>query len=273
MTNEEIQRDLSCGACCTQLINVGVRFGKTTVLEEINLHIHCGEMTVIIGPNGAGKSTLFRAIIGEIPYTGEITRERSTKNGERKNVLGYVPQYLDFDKTAPLTVADLFCASISRRPAFLGHSRGALKKAKDSLSLVDAAHLLPEKIGCLSGGQLQRVLLALALTPMPDLLLLDEPVAGVDPAGIDLFYNMVSNLRRNFDLSIIMVSHDLVTAARHAERMILLNKKIICDGTPNVVLSHEAAIKTFGENRIPTMIDQAPVNMQRHCKNYQKRDE
>jgi zinc transport system ATP-binding protein len=114
------------------------------------------------------------------------------------------------------------------------------------LSVVNAHALLDQRLGQLSGGQLQRVLLAMALIPVPDLLLLDEPVSGVDPAGIDLFYRMVSELRRTFDLSILLVSHDIPTAVRFADRMIFLNRTILCDGSPREVLAGPCIRQTFG---------------------------
>jgi zinc transport system ATP-binding protein len=170
---------------------VGVRFGKVEVLSDINLHIHCGRLTVIIGPNGAGKSTFLRAILGEIPHTGKIVNDLTHTKGILEPSIGYVPQKLDFDPTSPVNVLDLFCASLSGRPLWLGPSKPIIRQAHDSLERVEAEHLIRSRLGTLSGGQLQRVLLALALTPIPDLLLLDEPVSGVDPSGIELFYRMV----------------------------------------------------------------------------------
>jgi zinc transport system ATP-binding protein len=240
-----------CGACCTRLENVGVSFGKNEILKDINLHVHCGQLAVIIGPNGAGKTTLLRAIIGEVPHSGIIHNCLSSAKGGHKLTIGYVPQKLDFDATSPVSVTDLFSASLSQRPVWLGNSRKAIKEAKIALEMVGAEYLLKSRIGTLSGGQLQRVLLALALTPEPDLLLLDEPSSGIDPAGIELFYRMVSDLRCKHHLAILMASHDCMVAARYADRMLFLNHSILCDGNPIDVLSSDIVINAFGRITLP----------------------
>lgn len=242
----------SCGGCCTQLIDFGVTLGHTPILEHINLHVHCGELTVLIGPNGAGKTTLFRAMLGELPYHGQLQFVHADNN--RRFVsprIGYVPQKLEIDARAPISVLDLFAGACSRQPLWLGHSRAIRDRAGAMLAAVEAGPLLDQRLGELSCGQLQRVLLALALTPVPDLLLLDEPVAGVDPAGTEMFYRTVSGLRRNYDLSILLVSHDLAAAARVADRMIFLNRTILCDGAPAEVLACRPVQEAFG---IPTGI-------------------
>ena len=237
----------SCGGCCTRLVNFGVTLNRISILEHINLHVHCGVLTVLLGPNGAGKTTLFRAMLGELPYTGSLHFVHAG-NEERfiHPRIGYVPQKLDIDTLAPVTVLDLFASALAHRPVWLGHSSAIRTKAFAMLSVVNAQALLDQRLGQLSCGQLQRVLLALALTPVPDLLLLDEPVSGVDPAGIDLFYRMVSELRRMFDLSILLVSHDIPTAVRFADRMIFLNRTILCDGAPREVLAGPCIRQTFG---------------------------
>jgi len=236
----------TCGECCTKLIDIGVRIGSAVLLRNVNLHMHCGELTVIIGPNGAGKTTLLRTILGEIPHSGRIEHRPRRRNGDAPLRTGYVPQRLDFDASAPMSVDDLFAGALSGRPVWTGISAGIRTRVRDALSVVAADHLHNRRVGTLSGGELQRVLLALALTPTPDLLLLDEPVSGVDPAGIELFYDMVSALRQRYDLSILLVSHDLEIAARYADRMVFLNTTILADSTPAEVLSHELVRKTFG---------------------------
>jgi zinc transport system ATP-binding protein len=240
-----------CGECCTRIEHLGVSFGNRRILEGIDLHIHCGQLAVIIGPNGAGKTTFLRAILGEIPHTGLIRNAPSVKKGRRRFRLGYVPQRLEFDATSPVTVMDLFAASLSAWPVWLGF-RGAVKKAAvDALRRVDIDRCAESRIGALSGGQLQRVLLALALTPVPDLLLLDEPVSGVDPSGIELFYRMISELRRTHHLAILLVSHDCAVAARYADRLLFLNHTVMADGKPRDVLRSRAVTDTFGTIPLP----------------------
>ena len=178
----------TCGACCTEIRNLGVTLGHTCILEQVNLHMHCGQLTGLIGPNGGGKTTLLRAMLGELPHSGELEFlpvGRPLRRG--RPVIGYVPQRLELDVRAPISVLDLFAAATSNFPVWLGVRRAVAETAARSLALVGASDLLDRRLGQLSGGQLQRVLLALALTPVPEILLLDEPVSGVDPAGLELF--------------------------------------------------------------------------------------
>ncbi|MGE5454938.1 MAG: metal ABC transporter ATP-binding protein [Methylocystaceae bacterium] len=225
-----------CGLCCTTIENFGVKRGKEIILENINLHIHCGELTAVIGPNGAGKTTLLKAILGEIPHSGSLRYLNA--HGERSNrpVVGYVPQRLDFDRSSPVSVLDLFAASLSSVPVWLRVGNKLRQRAITSLKRVHAAHLVHRRLGNLSGGELQRVLLALALEPIPDLLLLDEPGAGMDETGLHMFYRLVSGLREQYDLSIILVSHDLDLVSRYANRIVYLNRTVIKTGSPAEVL-------------------------------------
>ncbi|HEX3019668.1 MAG TPA: metal ABC transporter ATP-binding protein [Chitinispirillaceae bacterium] len=227
--------------------NVNVTLQGRKILHNVNLHIHCGQLAVIIGPNGAGKTTLLRAMLNELPYTGKINFLSKDGRSGRAFRIGYVPQKLDIEAFSPVTVLDLFAASLSKKPLWLGISSKVKQQAMKGLSDVEAGHLLNQQVGSLSGGQLQRVLLALALTPVPDLLLLDEPVSGVDPSGIELFYRMVSNLRKTYHMAIVMISHDLSTTARYADRMLFLNHSVICDDKPYIALQHPDVIGTFGQ--------------------------
>lgn len=237
----------ACAGCCTRLMNFNVTLGGVSILQNINLHVHCGELTVLIGPNGAGKTTLFRAMLGEIPYSGHLHFVHSGSDEHlRKPRIGYVPQKLELDALSPITVLDLFAGARSRRPLWTGYQHAAREEAVAALTAVEAQTLLARRLGQLSSGQLQRVLLALALTPTPDLLLLDEPISGVDLAGTEMFYRIVSQLRLRLDLSIFLVSHDLVAAARVADRMIFLNREIIADGPPKTVLADPQIKQRFG---------------------------
>jgi zinc transport system ATP-binding protein len=244
-----------CGSCCTKIKNLSVTLNGTSILENIDLHIHCGQLAVIIGPNGSGKTTLLRAILKEIPSAGSINFQSSDGRSGRNFQIGYVPQHLELDASSPVTVLDLFTASLSKKPLWLGTSPKIRVEATKILEAVNAESLLDKRVGTLSGGQLQRILLALALSPVPDLLLLDEPVSGVDPSGIELFYHMVSDLRKKYHLAIVLVSHDIITTARHADRMLFLNKTIICDDKPQITLMHPAVISTFGKFNIPAIIE------------------
>jgi len=232
--------------CCTKIENFQVKYSNISILEDVNLHIHCRELTAIIGQNGSGKSTLLKAMLNEIPHSGTMSffDEKGIRTGAP--LIGYVPQHLLFDRDTPASVFDLFLAANSRSPICFWKESGAKEKVIKSLKLVKAEHLIHRKLGVLSAGELQRVLLALALDPIPDLLLLDEPMSGIDQNGLDLFYQILSEIKSSYDLSIILVSHDLDYVRTFADRVILLNRTILLNDTPAVVFSHEITAKAFG---------------------------
>ncbi|MFZ3115784.1 MAG: metal ABC transporter ATP-binding protein [Syntrophales bacterium] len=231
----------ACDHCCTRIEQLSVRLQNQLILDKVNLHVNCRELLAIVGPNGAGKSTLLKAILGAVPYTGRIIWQIRGKKEDRPRI-GYVPQTLDFDREAPVSVADLFASATSHRPVWLGVSKRERLRIAKSLDAVSASHLLGKRIGDLSGGELQRVLLCLALTANPDILLLDEPVAGIDTTGVDLFLTIVKELLASLDIAVLMVTHDLLGVAPHANRMLLLNRRVIAEGTPAEVLaSHQMA--------------------------------
>jgi len=236
-----------CGQCCTHIDRISVTLDRHPVIEDVSLHLHCGELTTVVGPNGAGKSTLLRALLGEVPHTGCIHFHPVFGPGrEDAPAIGYVPQSLEFDRFSPFSVCDLFAASISRLPVPLGCRGGVRNTSRTALENVDAAGLLDRRLGKLSGGELQRVLLALSLTPPPNLLLLDEPVSGIDLPGRELFYRTVSELRRKFDLSILMVSHDLAGIAPVSDRIVFLDRRVVCAGPPREVLANTEFRHAFG---------------------------
>jgi len=204
-------------------------------------------LTAIIGPNGAGKSTLLKAILGEISHTGELQFLDAKNEGTTRPIIGYVPQKLELDSSSPTSVLDLFAAAQAKMPVWFTYTKRVRERVRESLARTQAEHLINNRLGGLSGGELQRVLLALALDPIPHLLLLDEPVSGIDQRGLELFYKTVSLLRENYDLSIILVSHDLNLVAEYADRVVFVNNKTIeCVGTPQEVFSNEKVIQTFG---------------------------
>jgi zinc transport system ATP-binding protein len=239
----------SGGLCCTRISSFGVTLGQNEIIKDVSLHIHCGELTAIIGPNGAGKSTLLKAILGEIPHSGELAflDEKDRHNG--RPLIGYVPQKLEFDTSSPASVYDLFAAALSMSAVWLFRPKKVRSNVLQSLEKAGAGQLIDRRLGALSGGELQRVMLALALNPVPDLLLLDEPVSGVDHNGMQLFYKTVSALRRDFDLSIILISHDFDLVAEYADRVVLMNNGMVeCAGAPRDVFASSAAAKVFGLN-------------------------
>lgn len=229
---------------CFKIENFSVQRSNTVILQDINLHIHNGELTALIGPNGAGKSTFFKALIGDIPYKGNFFFADSIKKTAKAKI-GYVPQKLDFDHGSPISVLDLFAASLSRMPVWLWPNRKVRETTKQYLEIVNAGHLLNKRLGNLSGGELQRVLLALALNPIPDLLLLDEPFSAVDQSDLERFYQLVAELVKEYDFAAIIVSHDLSLAAKYSRRMIFLNHSVQTIGTPEEVFADESFQTTF----------------------------
>ena len=229
----------TCGhSCCLRVQDLTVKIGADTILENISLHAHCGEMIALIGPNGAGKSTLIKTILGQQPYDGVISFSVPGSRN-RKAKIGYVPQSPTFDPGDSVTVADLFACCMSKRPAFLGQSKALREKITDCLERVHSENLIDKRVGTLSGGELQRVLLALALEPLPNILILDEPLSGVDVEGMETLMDMLDEIRKTYDLSILMITHDFSMLPRYADQVILLNKRLICQGTPAEVLDSE----------------------------------
>lgn len=239
-------QDVACGLHCIQMKGISVKDGNQTIIENINLHIHCGKITVLIGKNGAGKSTLIRAILGEVKHEGSI-QFSDLKNKTMENMrVGYVPQHFNMDKNTPMSVYDLFAAYISNSPIFLRKSAKIYRQVLEQLTIFEAQDLIDKRACDLSGGELQRVLLSIAITPVPNLLLLDEPVSGIDNNGLQLFYENVAKLKKHFDLAMIIVSHDFEFVRRYADHVILLDKCIIKEGTPTEVLDSEEFHESFG---------------------------
>ena len=232
---------------CIRINDLGVKFGKDIILEDVNLHMHCGELTVVIGPNGAGKSTLLRAILGEIDHEGTIDLKETSTGNQSEMRIGYVPQSLNIEREIPITVYDLFASFISRTPVWLFKSKKLYNKIYEQLKIFSVEDCIDKQVGKLSGGQLQRVMLSIAITPMPNLLILDEPVSGIDENGVRDFYRIVNELKTKYDLSILLVSHDLHLVKKYADKVILIDKTILAQGTPDEVYKNESFREIFGE--------------------------
>ena len=238
----------ACGLHCLKINHIAVRVGESVLLEDVNLHAHCGELTAIIGRNGAGKSTLLKAILGELPHKGTV--EFSGHTGAAMTArprIGYVPQTLNVDPGSPATVYDMALAYTSSWPSFLPRRRRERERLSAHFARFDADGLLDKPVGRLSGGELQRVLLAVATIPHPDLLILDEPVSGVDDAGLRRFYELLDTLKREDDMVILLVSHDLPYVRRRADRVVLLDRTVEVSGTPEYVFASEIFRRTFPE--------------------------
>ena len=231
-------------SCCLRVQNVSVNIGKDSVLKDVNLHVHCGQMVALIGPNGAGKSTLLKALLGQREYEGVIV---FSVPGQRrvKARIGYVPQSPAFDPGDPICVADLFACCLSKRPAFLGLGRNLRDQVLECLERVHGEDLIDKRVGTLSGGELQRVLLALALEPMPNILILDEPLSGVDIEGMTNLMDMLDEIRKTYDLSILMTTHDFSMLPKYADQVYLIDHEVKTYGQPRDVLNSEEFKKAF----------------------------
>ena len=233
-------------SCCLKLEGLSVNLEGDQILEDVSFHLHCGEIVALIGPNGAGKSTLFRSILGQTPYKGSITfspaggpairlADGGTAGGTRP-LVGYVPQSPSFDRGDPVSVLDFFAAAVTRWPVCLPVPRRHRELVARCLARVHGEDLLDKPMGGLSGGQLQRVLLAMALEPVPHILILDEPLSGVDIEGEKQLLDMLDEVRRSYDLSILLSTHDFATLEEYADKVILLQSTVLKAGRPGEVL-------------------------------------
>ena len=235
----------SCGhSCCLRVENLSVRIGGDCILSDVNLHVHCGELVALIGPNGAGKSTFLKAILGQREYEGVIAFSEPGQRSKKPRI-GYVPQSPAFDPSDPVSVADLFACCMSKRPAFLGLGKSMRALVLECLERVHGEELIDKRVGTLSGGELQRVLLALALEPMPNILILDEPLSGVDVEGMETLMDMLDEIRKTFDLSILMTTHDFSMLPRYANQVVLIDRGILIQGEPEAVLHSPEFARAF----------------------------
>ncbi len=239
--------------CLTRIEHLSVTAGNTPILEDVNLHLHCGELTAIVGRNGAGKTTFLKALLDEVPHTGSILFEQEGSGGTvRHPRFGYVPQRLAVEPGSPVSVEDLIRSCLTKYPVWLPPRAKDKQLVHTILSRTHTESLAQRRVSDLSGGEIQRVMLALAIQPVPDILLLDEPVSGVDRSGLKLFYELVSKLRKEYDITILLISHDLDIIARHADRVVLIDHGIAAQGTAQEVYRSEPFIQTFGHIMIET---------------------
>jgi zinc transport system ATP-binding protein len=230
------------------LRDLRVEIGGATILRGVTASIPRGQITALIGLNGSGKTTLLRTLVNEYPHKGEVKFHCGHDHSKPyPEAIGYVPQRLTLDARLPLTVLDFLALTLSRRPLFFGISKKVRERGRAMLARVDAAECLDIPLEGLSGGQLQRVLLALALEPQPELLLLDEPAAGIDFKDQKKFYELIANLNRETGVTVLLVSHDLGMVQAHAhEVMCLRGGAIQCQGPPNEILTPINMSLVFG---------------------------
>jgi len=225
------------GETLITLTNAGVRSGRRVLVEGVDLSISRGEIVTLIGPNGSGKSTTAKMATGVLkPSTGKVTRKPGLK-------IGYVPQKLSVDWTMPLTVERLMTLT----------GRFSRPYIEAALAAVGASHLLHAAVQELSGGEFQRVLFARAMIRKPDLLVLDEPVQGVDFSGEVALYELVRQIRDTTQAGILMISHDLHVVMAETDTVICLNGHVCCRGTPAAVKRSPEYLKLFGARAADTL--------------------
>ncbi len=214
-----------------QVRNVSVQFQQHTALDNVSLDVKRGEIITLIGPNGAGKSTLVRVVLDLLkPQIGSVFRQAGIR-------IGYMPQRLSIDPVLPLTVERFLRLGGSKK-------KSALEMA---LEEVGAVGLLMRPLQGISGGEMQRVLLARALLRNPDLLVLDEPIQGVDIIGQYELYELIAQIRTQRKCGILMVSHDLHLVMSATDKVVCLNQHLCCSGHPETVTKHPAYLALFGE--------------------------
>ncbi len=211
-----------------------VRHGSRTVLDHVSLSVTPGEIVTLIGPNGAGKTTLVRVLLGLQQLTGGRVTRRSRLR------IGYVPQRLAVDPALPLTVGRFLSLAAPQRGA------ARQRAIADLLAEVGVPDCAGQQLSALSGGELQRVLLARALIRDPELLVLDEPVQGVDFAGQIALYHLIGEIRKQRGCGILLISHDLHLVMSATDRVLCLNQHLCCSGAPAAVSRHPEYIRLFG---------------------------
>ncbi|MEQ8370493.1 MAG: metal ABC transporter ATP-binding protein [Alphaproteobacteria bacterium] len=221
---------LSPGEPLIEASALGMQRGGRWLVHDVNLRLAAGELVTLIGPNGSGKTTLVRLLAGVMTAdTGKVTRRAGLR-------VGYMPQRMPLDWSLPLSVRRLM--TLTRR-----HPAAAISAALDEVAM---GHMIDERVQALSGGELQRVLLARALIGRPDLLILDEPVQGVDFTGEIALYDLIGAVRQRTGCAVLMVSHDLHLVMAQTDRVICLNGHICCIGRPQEVTRDDEFRRLFG---------------------------
>jgi zinc transport system ATP-binding protein len=213
-----------------EIEGVTVRRRGEDLLRDVSFRVRRGSIHVLVGPNGAGKTTLLSAILNQIPFDGRIDLF-----WRGSGAIGYVPQNLAVDPTLPVTVQDFLALTRQRRPVCLGITRRARAAATDLLDLVGLRGLEDRPLAVLSGGELRRVLLAHALDPEPELLILDEAGAGLDEHAVRMLEDTLRALRATGRVTVLMVSHDAEQVQRVADRVTVLDREVLSEGPPEIL--------------------------------------
>lgn len=221
--------------------NLSVSFDDNKIIDNLSFSVRKGEVIAIVGPNGAGKSVLFRALTGLVPHLGKIDWRPGLK-------INYIPQKFGVEKDFPITVKEFLQLKSKDHGSIMSalSAVGLKAKSSDYDEHHVEHHLLNQRMGWLSGGQLQRVLIAWALLDNPDVLLFDEPTAGIDIGGEETIYNLLKKLNDEISLTVLVISHDLNIVYKYANNVLCLNKEKICFGPPKDVLDRQALIELYG---------------------------
>lgn len=226
---------------------VSLTLGRTDILQNVSFRIAPGSVHALVGPNGGGKTSLVRTLLGQTPHSGTLTLHWP---GSEAGVIAYVPQALDFDRSLPMTVDDVMAAMTQRRPAFLGLSPRRAREIGEALARVGLKDKRRRRMGALSGGERQRVLLAQALIPRPDLVVLDEPMSALDEPGARIFADLLASWRAS-GTTVLWIEHDLAAVTRWADRVTGLNRHILFDGRPADMLTPERLLGLFSSQAAP----------------------
>jgi phosphonate C-P lyase system protein phnK len=222
-----------------EIRNLTLTLSNTKILKNINLTVEPGKIHCLVGPNGGGKTSLLRSILGQVPYEGEIYISY-----DKTKIIGYVPQYLDFEKSLPITVENFLSIVYQQKPCFLGVSGKYRKTVDDLLKRIGMYEKKKRLVGNLSGGEKQRLLLAQAIYPEPDLLILDEPFTGIDKLGEDYFKSVIKDLK-NKGVTILWIHHNLKQVIEMADTVTCIKKEIQFSGEPKKVLDEEKILTVF----------------------------
>lgn len=217
-----------------ELNNISLQIAQKTIVNDISFSINTGEILTIIGPNGAGKSTLIKIILGlQKPSSGTIKKSANLK-------IGYMPQKISLDPTLPISVHRFIKAGKSV----------SIADIRDNLDQLNAAHLIDKSMHILSGGELQRALLANAIINNPDLLIMDEPAQALDVSGQQHFYEFLSKISKSLNCGIIMISHDLRHVMATSDNILCMNVHVCCSGKPEQVSIDPVYQQMFPDNTI-----------------------
>lgn len=225
-----------------------LEFNGRPILQGIDLQVPAGKLVALIGPNGAGKTTLLRCLLGLQRFSsGEIRLFGEPPLSRVLSRVGYVPQRINLERTFILSVREFLCLRLRQTRGWFWRShRRNDEVLHQSLAEIGAENLLNQPLATLSGGELQRVLIAFSLLGNPDLLLLDEPTAGVDLPGEQTFYDLIADVHRKRGLTVVLVSHDLSMVYRHADWVYALNGIVCCEGSPETVMNAESLKQAYG---------------------------